>query len=422
MKRIIIIGAGFAGLRLASKLKNHESYEIYIFDKYNHHQFQPLFYQVATAGLDASNISFPLRKIFHDANNVHVRLADVQSILQNEQKIITDIGEFTYDYLVIASGADTNFFGNAQMAQHALPMKNTVEALNIRNHILQNFEAALNEKTEEAQTPFLNICIVGGGPTGVELSGAIAEMKKYILPKDFPEINFTKMHIYLFEGSAMTLEAMSTKSQEQSMHYLRQLGVTLKTNTKVISFDGENLTTNTNEIIPTKTVIWAAGVKGNVPSGIATNLIVRGNRIKVNDLCMVAETTNIFAIGDVACMQTEATPNGHAQVASVAIQQANLLAKNFKAMAKSNYSLDTFSYFDKGSMATVGRDLAVVDIPKPKLHFGGFLAWLIWMGLHLFLILGVKNKLFIFMNWLYNYFTYDQSLRLVFKKNKEEGL
>jgi NADH:ubiquinone reductase (H+-translocating) len=419
MKRIIIIGAGFAGLRLAKEMSNSDHYEVYLFDRFNHHQFQPLFYQVATAGLDASNISFPLRKIFHDYPNVHVRLATVQSIEHEANKILTDIGAFTYDYLVIACGVDTNFFGNQLMQQHALPMKNTVEALQIRNHLLQNFERALSATESDLQA-HLNVCIVGGGPTGVELSGAIAEMKRYILPKDFPEINFKHMNIYLFEGSPMTLEAMSTASQSESMQYLQHLGVTLKTSTKVESYDGDMLTTRDGQQIPTKTVIWAAGIKGNVPKGIPEHLIARGNRIIVNEFCQLAPQPNIYAIGDIACVQTELTPNGHPQVAPVAVQQAQLLARNFKAMAQPHYNIDSFLYLDKGSMATVGRNKAVVDMPSPKLHFKGLMAWLIWMGLHLFLILGVKNKLFILLNWLYNYFTYDQSLRLIFKKTKTE--
>jgi NADH:ubiquinone reductase (H+-translocating) len=414
MKRIIIIGAGFAGLRLAKELSNNSQYEVYLFDRFNHHQFQPLFYQVATAGLDASNISFPLRKMFHNSKNIHIRLATVSAINDKENSITTSIGNFIYDYLVIASGADTNFFGNELMAKHALPMKNTVEALQIRNHILTNFEAALSASKNDLE-PYMNVCIVGGGPTGVELSGAIAEMKNYILPKDFPELDFSKMNIYIFEGSPMTLEAMSEKSQNQSMEYLAKLGVTLKTNTKVESYNGNILTTRDGQIIPTKTVIWAAGIKGNIPDGVATELIVRGNRIKIDNQCKVQGSNNVFAIGDIACMQTEALPFGHPQVAPVAVQQAQLIAKNFKAVI-ANKKISTFIYNDKGSMATVGRNKAVVDVPKPKLHFGGFIAWMIWMGLHLFLILGVKNKLFIFLNWLYSYFTYDQSLRLIFKK------
>jgi NADH:ubiquinone reductase (H+-translocating) len=417
MKHIVIVGAGFGGLRLAQKLINNPHFQLTVIDKVNHHQFQPLFYQVATAGLEPSSISFPLRKVFQDATNVAVRMAEVTSINHASKSISTSIGEISYDYLVLATGATTNFFGNEIMAAHALPMKSTAEALQIREQLLLNIEQALSSNSQD-KSALLNVCIVGGGPTGVELAGAIAEMKKYILPKDYPELDFTQMHIYLFEGSATTLENMSLKSQEQSMQYLQKLGVTLKTSTKVTAYDGNIVSTNTGEQIPCKNVIWAAGIKGNIPQGIDASTLARGNRLPTNDLCQVKGMQDIYAIGDVACCITDESPNGHPQVAPVAIQQADILAYNFKQFCKNNFSLKTFSYNDKGSMATVGRNLAVVDVPTPKLHFGGFIAWLIWMGLHLFLILGIKNKVIIFLNWLYNYFTYDQSLRLVFKQKK----
>lgn len=416
MKKLIIIGGGFAGLRLARNLNNHPDFQILLIDKVNHHQFQPLFYQVATAGLDASNISFPLRKIFHDSKNVAIRLAEVEQIRPHENKIITSIGDFEYDYLVIASGASTNFFGNTEMATHAISMKSTIEALNLRYLFIQNFENALNAPDEKSMQRFMNIGIVGGGPTGVELAGAIAEMKKYVLHKDYPELDFSKMNIYLFEGSEKTLEVMSPKSAAKSMKYLQQLGVTLKTNTKVLSYDGQQIITNHDEIIPANIVIWAAGIKGNVPEGIDKELIARGFRIKTNAYNLVNTTQNIYAIGDIAYMETTEYPNGHPQVAPVATQQADNLAKNLKKMIVGKSDLAAFQYHDQGSMATVGRNKAVVDMPRPKLHLGGFAAWCIWMGLHLMLILGVKNRLFIFLNWMYNYFTYDQSLRLIFKK------
>ncbi|MBP6430599.1 MAG: NAD(P)/FAD-dependent oxidoreductase [Ferruginibacter sp.] len=415
--KLVIIGAGFGGLKLARKLRNKAGFDITLIDKVNHHQFQPLFYQVATAGLDASNISFPLRKIFQKSKNVKIRLGEVRQILSNENKLVTDFGDVYYDKLIIATGADTNFFNNAQLAEHALPMKSTIEALNLRYKILQNFESATELQATQNIDGYLNICIVGGGATGVELSGAIAEMKKFVLHKDFPELDFSKMNIYLFEGSAKTLEMMQPKSSDRSMQYLQKLGVTLKTNTKVVSYDGQVLVTNLNEEIKTNLVIWAAGIKGNVPEGIDKTLLARGNRIKVNRRCQVLDNENIYAIGDVAYMEEPAYPNGHPQVAPVAMQMADMVAENlYRLEMKSGEDnfLD-FAYNDKGSMATVGRNLAVVDMPKPKVSLGGFVAWAIWMFLHLMLILGVKNRLFVFINWLYNYFTYDQSLRLIFK-------
>lgn len=412
--KLIIVGGGFGGLRLARKLNNVKGVDIVLLDQYNYHQFQPLFYQVATAGLDASNISFPLRKAFHNSKNVRIRIGELKEIVASENKIVTSIGEMDYDALVLATGADTNFFNNQSLKTNSFPMKSTVEALQLRHRLIQNFEDALNAKTEEELQRLLTIVVVGGGATGVELSGAIAEMKHYVLPKDYPELDFKKMKIYLLEGLDRTLAAMSDKSSKQSRAYLEKLGVTVLTNTIVKDYNGETVLLDNGQEIPSSVVIWAAGIKGNVPAGINAELIARGNRIKVDDKNKVLGAENIYAIGDLAYMETAEAPKGHAQVASVAIQQATNLAKNLRR--KGNEGWTRFVYNDKGSMATVGRNLAVVDIPKPKLHFGGFLAWLVWMGLHLVLILGVKNRLFVFLNWLYNYFTYDQSLRLIFRE------
>jgi NADH:ubiquinone reductase (H+-translocating) len=416
--KLIIIGGGFGGLRLARNLSNKPGFDITLIDKFNFHQFQPLFYQVATAGLDASNISFPLRKVFHNSKNIRFRMAEVQQIIGAENKVVTNIGTFDYDALVIATGADTNFFGNTNLMNHALPMKSTLEALQLRYKLLQNFEAAINTKDEAIIKQLMNIVVVGGGPTGVELSGAIADMRKYVLPKDYPELDFSQMKIYLLEGTGKTLSNMSEKSSAESGKYLENLGVTVLTNTLLKDYDGEKITLQDGNTIDTKIVIWAAGIKGNVPDGIDKNLIARGNRIKTDRQCKVIGTANIFAIGDVAYMEEPAWPNGHPQVAPVATQMADMIAKNLRniEMKSNTKALEEFVYNDKGSMATVGRNLAVVDMPKPKLHFKGFFAWMIWMGLHLMLILGVKNRFFVFCNWLYNYFTYDQNLRLIFKE------
>jgi NADH:ubiquinone reductase (H+-translocating) len=420
--KVVIIGGGFGGLRLARKLSRNKNFDITLIDRFNFHQFQPLFYQVATAGLDASNISFPLRKVFHKEKNIHFRMADVKSINTVQKKVISDAETFSYDILVLATGADTNFFGNEELMSHAYPMKSTVEALQIKYKLLKNIEEAVYAKDEKELQRLMTIVIVGGGPTGVEMSGAIADMRRFVFPKDYPELDFSKMKIYLLEGSSKTLSAMSEKSSHDSFEYLEKLNVIVKTGTVVKNYDGSVVTMQNGETIESSMVIWAAGIKGNVPEGISNSLIVKGNRIKVDRFNKVNGSENIYAIGDVAYMETEKYPHGHSQVASVAIAQGGALADNIIKIAK-NISMKEFEYHDKGTMATVGRNLAVVDIPRPKLHFKGFFAWLIWMGLHLFLLLGVKNRVAVFFNWIYNYITYDQNLRLIFrafKKSKTE--
>lgn len=417
--KVVIAGAGFGGLRLARQLNNKAGFEVTLVDRFNYHQFQPLFYQVATAGLDASNISFPLRKVFQKSKNVRIRLAEIRQILPEQHLLETDAEQIPYDVLVLAMGAGTNFFGNAQLEEHAFPMKSTVEALQLRYRILQNLESALTVTNSEELQRLMNIVVVGGGPTGVELAGALAEMKQYVLPKEYPELDFSKMHIWLLEGSGKTLSTMSEQSSARSLRYLEKLGVKVKTNTLVKDYDGKTvILADSQEPIPSATVIWAAGIKGNIPEGIDKDMIAKGNRIKTDRYCRVLGQSNIYAIGDLACMETTDYPQGHPMVAPVAMQMADLVAGNLKLLerkSKKGNQLE-FVYRNKGSMATVGRNLAVVDIPKPKLRLGGFIAWMIWMGLHLMLILGVKNRFFVFCNWLYNYVTYDQNLRLIFRE------
>ncbi len=414
--KVVILGGGFGGLKLARSLNNKAGFEVVLLDRFNYHQFQPLFYQVATAGLDPSNISFPLRKVFHESKNVHFRMAEITSIVSAENKVITNSGDFLYDILVIATGADTNFFGNQQMNDFSFPMKSTVEALQIRHRLIQNFEDALLVTDEKALQSLMTVVLVGGGPTGVEMSGAIADMRRFVLPKDYPELDFSKMKIYLLEGSPKTLGAMSEQSSKDSHDYLEKLGVIVINNSVVKSYDGKTVTMQNGDTIEAAMVIWAAGIKGNVPEGIDKDLVVKGNRIKVDRMNRVLGFENIYALGDVASMETEKYPHGHPQVASVAIQQGDRLAQNLIRKEMRSPHVEEFEYYDKGSMATVGRNLAVVDLPKPKLHFKGFFAWIIWMTLHLFLLLGVKNKLSVFSNWIYNYATYDQNLRLIFKE------
>ncbi|WP_111309701.1 NAD(P)/FAD-dependent oxidoreductase [Confluentibacter sediminis] len=412
VQKVIIIGAGFAGLRLAQDLINHPNFEVYLIDKHNYHQFQPLMYQVATARLEPASISFPLRKVFQKAKNVRIRITEVTQINYDKKSVTTTIGDFDYDHLVIAIGCTTNYFGNANLRDYAYPMKTIPEAIQLRNRILQTFEDALNITAPEKLQALLNFVIVGGGPTGVELAGALSEMKKYILPKDYPDKDFSKLTIYLLEGSPHTLSPMSHGSQKMSQKYLEDLGVIVKTNTIVSDYDGTLVSLNNGEIIQSKNVIWAAGVTGNFIEGLPKACITRGNRLIVNRFNEITSLHNIYALGDIAYMETPKNPKGHAQVASVAIQQAQLLAQNLKNDVE-NKAQKEFEYHDKGSMATIGKRKAVVDLPK--FSFQGRLAWFTWMFIHLMLILSVKNKLLIFMNWTISYFNNDSTLRIIMK-------
>jgi NADH dehydrogenase len=411
-KRIVIVGAGFGGLALAQKLAKRDV-QIVLIDKNNYHQFQPLFYQVAMAGLEPSSISFPLRKIFQRKKNVHIRITKVTKVIPEQSKIETELGEIKYDYLVLATGAGTNFFGMQNMIDNAIPMKSVSEAIYLRNRVLQNFEDALTAEDADTREGMLNMVVVGGGPTGVEVSGTLAEMKHIILPKDYPDVDFNMMKIYLFESSNEVLEVMSEEASAKGREYLERLGVIVKTGVRITDFDGKHAYTSTGEKIRTNNVVWAAGVKGNTLDGFAPEIYGRGGRMKVNQFNQVEGFTNVFAVGDIALMSgDEKFPNGHPQVAQPAIQQGNLLAKNILKFMRGEDPIP-FEYKDLGSMATVGRNLAVVDLPFWK--FQGAFAWYVWMFVHLMSILGIKNKLMVFINWVWSYITYDQSLRLIIK-------
>jgi len=410
-KRILIAGGGFAGLKIATKLSNSD-FQVVLIDKNNFHQFQPLFYQVATAGLEPSAISFPLRKIFHKSKNVFIRVAEITGLNTDKKEVTTSLGTLNYDILVLAMGVDTNFFGMKHIARYAIPMKSVAEALSLRNKILQNFEDALIEPDAEKEKALLNIVVVGGGPTGVEVSGTLAEMKKFILPKDYPEIDFSKMNIYLLEAGSRILGGMTEKSASNAQTYLQKLGVNVLCNAQVSDYDGEMVSIQNNFQIPAKTLVWAAGVSGKQTEGIKPELYVSGNRIKVNEFNQVEGLHDVFAIGDNAFMTEESYPNGHPQMAQPAIQQAKLLALNLKRQ-QLNKPLKPYHYFNKGAMATIGRHLAVVELPF--FRFYGFFAWLTWMFVHLMAIVGIKNRLLVFINWFWNYVTYDQSLRLIIK-------
>jgi len=410
-KRIVIAGGGFGGLKLA-RLLNKSGYQVVVIDKNNYHQFQPLFYQVATAGLEPSAISFPFRKLFQNQERMHFRIAELLKIESEKNEITTSIGRLGYDFLVIASGLTTNFFGNENIRKYSMPMKSISDAILIRNTILQNYEAALDQTDPLKKEAHLNVVVVGGGPTGVEMAGALAEMKKYILPKDYPELDFKLMNIFLFEGSSDLLNVMSDKSSAKAKEYLEKLGVIVKTNTFVTDYDGIHVQLNDGEKHSTYNLIWAAGVKPNTIEGLGAEAFEKGKRILVDEFNQVAGYQNIFAIGDIAEMQMENYPKGHPQVASVAIQQAKNMAKNF-VLIKENKKKNVFKYIDKGSLATIGRHLAVAELPYIKMQ--GFFAWMLWLFVHIWMLIGVKNKIFVMMDWGWNYFFSDQALRLLIR-------
>ncbi len=409
-KKIVIVGAGFAGLRLAQDLEDSH-YEILLIDRNNYHQFQPLMYQVATARLEPASISFPLRKVFQHSKNVRIRIADVLKVDTDSKVVKTSIADFSYDYLVVSFGCTTNYFGNKNIESCTFPMKSVPEAIQLRNRILQTFEDALMASPSELQS-MMNFVIVGGGPTGVELAGALAEMKKNILPRDYPDKDFSKLTIYLLEGSPFVLSPMSDDSRKMSRQYLEELGVVVMTETIVSDYDGLVVTLKDGKNIEARNVIWAAGIAGNVLEGIPKESVTRGNRMLVNRLNEVENLTDVYAIGDICYMETPKYPKGHPQVASVAIDHAKNLAKNFKLLAETK-PLQEFEYNDKGSMATVGKRKAVVDLPK--FSFQGRFAWFTWMFVHLMLILSVKNKLSIFITWMYSYFNNDSTLRVLLR-------
>ncbi|MBK5210622.1 MAG: NAD(P)/FAD-dependent oxidoreductase [Flavobacteriaceae bacterium] len=413
-KKVIVIGGGFAGVQLAKNL-DRNLFEVLLIDRINHHQFQPLFYQVATSQIEPSNISFPFRHIFKNKRHVQIRLAEVLAIDPENNSINTTIGAFDYDYLVIAIGCKTNFFGNNAICEHSFTLKTTYDAIKIRNHILQTFEDIISAKLDEKES-LLNLIIVGAGATGVELAGAFAEIKKEVLPRDYPGIDFTKFKITLIEGTKNTLNNMSDMAKAASRKYLQNMGVEMLTETFVTGYDGNTLKLNNGNEINTKTVIWTAGVIGNTLPGLPNSAITFGNRLKVNRINEVAETKNVFAIGDIAFMQTPKYPKGHPQLANVAVNQGKNLAKNFKRIYQGKTPLE-YEYKDLGTMATIGRNKAVVDFPFVK--FKGYFAWFIWMFLHLMIILSVRNKLIIFINWAWVYVTKDSSLRLILTQNRE---
>ncbi len=409
--RIVIVGGGFGGLELAKHLK-HLPVEVLMLDRHNYHTFQPLLYQVATGALEAGAISFPIRRIFQNHNNFSFALADVLKINADKNTIDTSVGEIDYDYLVLATGAESNFFGNKQIQHYAMGMKSVPEALNLRSMILQSFEAAITEKDATEKEEMMTFVVVGGGPTGVELAGALAEFKNHILAKDYPQLNHTEMRVCLVDGNSLVLDVMSDKSSERAQQYLKEMGVVIYNNVHVNSFDGELVETSDGTKIRTRNVLWAAGVTGQFPEGISPENVVKGHRIATDNVNRIKGFSNIFAIGDVAAVVTTDLPNGHPGVAQVAMQQGRHLARNLSLIVEGKPTVP-FVYHDKGSMATIGRNKAVADIGK--LSFGGFVAWLLWCFVHVFSLLGFQNRLMVFFNWTGRYFSYNGPNRLIIR-------
>ena len=408
--RVVIIGGGFGGIQLA-KMFRKKDIQVVIVDKNNYHTFQPLMYQVATSALEAESIAYPIRKIFNKIKNVYFRLGEVTNI-DPERKVI-EFGDDTleYDFLVIATGAKTNYFGNEGLTISAMPMKSILESLDLRTMLLQNLEHALLINNERKKQGMMNVVIAGAGPTGVELAGALGELKRKVFPKDYPELDLSKMNIYLVQSGDRVLPMLSPKSSLKAKKYLEKLGVEVVLNTRVLDYFGDYVQTDTGQDIIAKTLIWTAGVTGNPVGGVPLDCISRAGRIMVDEFNQVKGLKDVYAIGDVACMQTKDYPNGHPQVAPAAMQQGTLLGKNICAKVLYNKPFKPFKYKDKGAMATVGKNKALVEMGR--LRIGGAMAWFIWMAVHLLSLVGFRNKMVTMFNWIKNYFNSDRGMRLI---------
>lgn len=419
LPRVVVVGGGFAGIHLVKKLMKSKRFQVVLIDKRNYHTFQPLLYQVSTSGLEADSIAYPLRKILIKGEDTYFRLAEVTSIDTEHKKIHSNIGELIYDYLVICTGSKTNFFGNDNVENNAMRMKTIPQALNIRSLILENLEQATITDDPKKREALLNFVIAGAGPTGVELSGAIAEVRNNIVPKDYRDINPSEIKIHLLEGLSRVLPPMREKASLKAAKFLRELGVEIHLETMVKDYDGKTVTTNTGKSFRTETFVWSAGVTGSPVKGLkASSLVEKANRYTVNVFNQITDYETVFAIGDIALMKSEAYPKGHPMVAQPAIQQGELLAKNLERLIEGK-KLKPFEYYDKGTMATIGRNKAVVDLKKYT--FGGFFAWFVWMFVHLWFLVGFRNRIVTFFNWTNSYINFDRAARLIirpFKKNK----
>lgn len=412
LPRVVIVGGGFAGLEVAKTLRN-APVEVLLIDRHNYHTFQPLLYQVASGGIEAESIAFPIRRIFSRQKNFMFRMAEVHRVQPEENLIHTEIGAIRYDYLVIATGADTNFFGNEQIKHYSMPMKSIPEALNLRSLILQNLEAALVEPDPERKKALMTFVVVGGGPTGVELSGALAELRNKVLVKEYPELDANEMRVFLVEGKPRVLGTFTEQASQKAALFLRRMGVDVSNGVHVQSYDGYELRIDDGRCIRTRNVLWSAGVMGAAPPGIENGAVVRGNRLQTDEFFRVKGLNNVFAIGDVSVVVTETNTEGYPGVAQVAIQQGMQLAKNLVRSLKQE-PLKPFRYFDKGSLATIGRNKAVADLGF--IRFQGFFAWLVWMFVHLMSLVGARNRLIVFINWAGSYFTFNSITRLIIRR------
>lgn len=417
LKRVVIIGGGFGGLRLAKKLST-KNFQVVLLDKHNYHTFQPLLYQVATAGLEPDSIAHAIRQIFAKKENFFFRIAHVERIDPKNQRLYSNIGDIHYDYLIVATGSETNYYGNKNIEKHAMPMKTVPEALDLRSLILQSLEAALLTNDLDERYRLMNYVIVGGGPTGVELAGAMAELKKHVLPSDYPDLDIRRMNVHLIQAADRLLPTMSQNASDKAFKYLKELGVQVWFDMKVLDYDGEVITTDQRPFDAT-TLIWAAGVKGSLIPGIQNEENLVGGRYLVNEFNQIKTYDNIFAIGDVSINATEKNPYGDPMVAQVAIQQGQLLAENLPKLDQKK-TMKAFKYKDKGSMATIGRDKAVVDLPNWK--FSGWFAWFVWMFVHLASLIGFRNKAIALTNWVIQYFHYNKSVRLIIRPYEKNNI
>ncbi len=415
--RIVIIGGGFGGIALAQKLSKKEV-QVVLLDKNNYHCFQPLLYQVSTGGLEPDSIAYPLRKVLIGYDNFFFRLAEVQEIVPEKKILNTSIGPLSYDYLVVATGSETNFYGNTELEKNAMTMKTIPQSLNLRSLILENFEQALLTDDYHERDALMNFVIVGGGPTGVELAGALAEIKKGILPKDYPDLDTRRVSINLIQSGDRILNAMSKEASNKAEDFLEKLGVQVWKNVRVAGYDGKTVTTNSELSFNSATLVWAAGVMGATIKGLdAKDLLADGKRLQVNQFNQVLEYPEIFAIGDIACMQSDEYPKGHPMMAQPAIQQGRQLGENLVRLIEKK-PLKPFDYTDKGSMATVGRNKAVCDLEH--IRFQGVFAWFVWMFVHLFFLIGFRNRVMVFINWVYNYIKFDREARLIIRPYKRD--